>query len=535
MTNKIIEILQKANFYNINKKGVNQNLDLYFSKKEKLRSILSQKEGWDEENLMVKIPITYQENTNTEQASRMLYLLSNFFDLKQKDLYSDLCLNKDFNFVRFLLNQTSYSSIFWEDKAFLSLVDSLFNNEKDKDIYEQIKRWMRLNTIAYFFNQSYISFNKNKFFSQKVGNDFINNLFMIKYINENMKFSKILSKMEKQEKLYDFLTEKEKTDYERKKANFFDFTRTLEKKYIYILSINPIDYLTMSNPFVSDSWVSCHRIEGSDPDEAGSYQAGCLSYMNDSVSIISYLIDEEADKNQEIGFQRKINRMMIGLNEDVVCFSRLYPDYQDNDKKQILINKFFELFPDYNTTPTNETFFLRSGKGSLQYRDYNFVSTYNIINYFNKNAITKTPEEIRHLVFGGPAYCINCGEQLSDAGDLCCSFHSSLNEYYYCASCGEALTEDEAFYVDGEYYCQDCVNYCEYEEEYVLDETFSAYTYSFNNHTPNSLYVCESCLDEYFIYIPQLGQYWLIDDCIFIKEDENNKDGYYWPKYARRE
>ena len=42
-----------------------------------------------------------------------------------------------------------------------------------------------------------------------------------------------------------------------------------------VLSVHPCDFLEMSSK--SNTWMSCHRLNG------GGYQAGCLSYMNDTL------------------------------------------------------------------------------------------------------------------------------------------------------------------------------------------------------------------------------------------------------------
>ena len=52
-----------------------------------------------------------------------------------------------------------------------------------------------------------------------------------------------------------------------------------------VLSVHPCDFLEMSSK--SNTWMSCHRLNG------GGYQAGCLSYMNDSVSMVFYAVDAD--------------------------------------------------------------------------------------------------------------------------------------------------------------------------------------------------------------------------------------------------
>ena len=50
-----------------------------------------------------------------------------------------------------------------------------------------------------------------------------------------------------------------------------------------VLSIHPCDFLEMSGK--DSTWRSCHRLNG------GGYQAGCQSYMGDSVSMVLFVVN----------------------------------------------------------------------------------------------------------------------------------------------------------------------------------------------------------------------------------------------------
>lgn len=69
-----------------------------------------------------------------------------------------------------------------------------------------------------------------------------------------------------------------------------------------VLSVHPCDFLEMSSK--SNTWMSCHRLNG------GGYQAGCLSYMNDSVSMVFYAVD--ADVHGE--YRKAIRRYAMCKN-----------------------------------------------------------------------------------------------------------------------------------------------------------------------------------------------------------------------------
>lgn len=94
------------------------------------------------------------------------------------------------------------------------------------------------------------------------------------------------------------------------------FLQGLYVKGRLVLSIDPLDFITMS---VSKSgWSSCHH-------PGGGYGAGGLAYMNDSVSIVAYVetetpiqikIDDTTTNNRHtIQMPNKIWRQMITLND----------------------------------------------------------------------------------------------------------------------------------------------------------------------------------------------------------------------------
>ena len=77
-----------------------------------------------------------------------------------------------------------------------------------------------------------------------------------------------------------------------------------------VLSVHPCDFLEMSSK--SNTWMSCHRLNG------GGYQAGCLSYMNDSVSMVFYAVDADVDGEYRKAIRRY--RQMFSIRT-VHCIS----------------------------------------------------------------------------------------------------------------------------------------------------------------------------------------------------------------------
>lgn len=107
------------------------------------------------------------------------------------------------------------------------------------------------------------------------------------------------------------------------------FLQSLYVKGRLVLSIDPLDYITMS---VSKSgWSSCHHPHG-------EYGTGPLSYMNDKATIIAYIetvdpisvtvYDEEIGENITIKMPNKIWRQVVTINKshDYILQLRQYPN-----------------------------------------------------------------------------------------------------------------------------------------------------------------------------------------------------------------
>lgn len=119
--------------------------------------------------------------------------------------------------------------------------------------------------------------------------------------------------------------------YNKMFARYSDAINTLQVKRHTIISVNPIDYLTMS---FGNSWASCHTIDkkGKRNREgdgySGCYSSGTMSYMLDGTSMVFYTVDSKYD-GVDYELQDKINRNMFHFGEDKLVQGRVYP--QSND------------------------------------------------------------------------------------------------------------------------------------------------------------------------------------------------------------
>ena len=294
--------------------------------------------------------------------------------------------------------------------------------------------------------------------------------------------------------------------YNREFAKYADSLSPMTIKRHTILSINPLDYLTMS---FGNSWASCHTIDTNNKRRmpnaySGCYSSGTISYMLDKSSMVLYTVDASYDGN-EYWNQPKINRQMFHYGEEKLVQSRLYP--QDNDGcdavyvpyrniVQSIISTIFE-FPNLWTL----------SKGTSAVCQYIFSDGTNYPDYRHFNNVTlsrvKGSENEQYMTVGAKPICIKCGERhyIEDNINHC-------EDRYVCADCGDALDEDDVIWINGEAYCRDCCHYCEYCQEYHRDDETYVEGYG---------YVCDDCLNRHFDYCDCCDNYVLQDYSYYVE------------------
>lgn len=301
------------------------------------------------------------------------------------------------------------------------------------------------------------------------------------------------------------------SDYNREFAKYADALNPLTIKRHTVLSINPLDYLTMS---FGNSWASCHTIDKSNKRNmpnaySGCYSSGTISYMLDPTSMVLYTVDA-AYNGDEYWTQPKINRQMFHYGEEKLVQSRLYPQSNDGYGEeytpyrnivQEIIATVFDLPNLWTISKGTEAAGRYIVSRGTHYRDYNNFSNCNL-------SRVKGSENENCIQVGHNPICVECGEYHSNAETInCCN--SGMIE---CEDCGCLIHEDNVVYVNGEAYCRDCVHYCECCDEYHRDdETWIE---------SEDRYVCEDCLNRYYHYCSICDEYHYEDDCYWIENED---------------
>ena len=324
-------------------------------------------------------------------------------------------------------------------------------------------------------------------------------------------------------------------DYNREFAKFADSLSPMTITRHTVLSINPLDYLTMS---FGNSWSSCHTIDktnkrGMPNSYHGCYSSGTMSYMLDGTSMVFYTVDSAYDGN-DYWVEPKINRQMFHYCADKLVQGRLYP--QDNDgasnlytDNRVIVQQIISTIFDFPNLWKLETGTEAAGRyiktRGTHYRDYKHYSNCTL-------SVKKDSENTDFIDVGANPICVTCGHRHTTEDNICCcsevvcahcgyevdiSDAIEINGRYYCSDCvttcpicGENVMEDDMVYVDGEdrSVCPHCI-----EEHYTRCDDCGEYVYSDDaTHIEDKdIYVCENCADEHYFFCEECERYFSTD------------------------
>lgn len=337
-------------------------------------------------------------------------------------------------------------------------------------------------------------------------------------------------------------------DYTKKFAAYCDAINVIKITRHTILSVHPCDYLTMS---FGNSWSSCHTIDkldlrdkGGDSYE-GMYSSGTMSYMLDQSSFVLYTTDAKLPPDAEMQKYDKINRCMFHVMNERIVQGRCYPQSEDGNNglytqfRNLVQKVMSELWniPNMWTIKRNSNMTKLIATSGTHYPDYNHFSDCNM-SVFSE---TKIPNRYGVVKIGHDPICVECGCEHTTKNNINCCH----GQYGFCPECGAIVDDyDNATEIDGEYYHNDCVFYCEYHDRYEpLNEHFAdvelygaicADAYNSDNFgccedcecyfevdelvpTVNG-YVCRDCLADDYVWVESESEYYPAEECYYCTE-----------------
>lgn len=336
------------------------------------------------------------------------------------------------------------------------------------------------------------------------------NQFNAAYANlnacEGQKLSRVVNK------LLTYVGYNKLPDYNKEFAKYADAINPLQITRHTILSVNPLDYLTMS---FGNSWASCHTIDKTNKRNMpnsyqGMYSSGTVSYMLDKPSMVFYTVDASYNGN-DFWSEPKICRQMFHWAEEKLVQGRLYP--QDNDGDDSVYTPYREIVQKIMSEIFAMPNLWTVKRGTYDASKYVWSEGTHYKDYENFNNCSlsrpKGSENENSFTIGHMPICIKCGEEHDKDGNISCCASKVT-----CAHCGCVIDEDndgEVVWIDGEPYCPDCVSWCDCCDSYVVSGVTEVH---------GGYFVCDNCLAEYYRYCEHCNTYYRERNTRYV-ESEN--------------
>lgn len=275
------------------------------------------------------------------------------------------------------------------------------------------------------------------------------------------------------------------SDFQRKYAMLADEMSAKRINFKLFVSLNPAHFLTMSNPKWDergDTLTSCHSLNSTEY----SYNSGCSGYARDEVSFIAFTASDPNDP--ETLNNRKTTRQvfMYKSGNGVLLQSRLYNTSGGTRGAQ-------EESKVYRDLIQREISDLEDAANIWKTRKYK--------SYENHIAISPGAHFGGYADWVYPEFDARISVR-SDHTDDYVPF--TAGEEGLCISCGDETTRGV--------FCGDC------EDSTTCDccEDSCSQTYGVRDQNGHELYVCESCLDEYYTRCDECGYSYENDSMTYL-------------------
>ena len=311
------------------------------------------------------------------------------------------------------------------------------------------------------------------------------------------------------------------SEFQKLYADLADELSAKKIDFKLFVSINPAHFLTMSNPkedIRGCTLTSCHSLNSTEY----KYNNGCSGYARDSTSFIVFTVADP--KVPELLNNRKTTRQVFAykVGNGVLLQSRLYntnggtSGAQEESKlyRDLIQRELSELENKTNLWITKSS----TGEWSKFVKvDYDFhgYPDWHYEDFNGKISIRKDAiDNCVPISVGDCGLCLECGCE-TEGGVLC----SDCDSGDYCDCCNELCCADEFTRVYDEqgneiYVCDDCLNhyyiYCDCCQEY--------------HHRDNICYiekenadVCIDCLNKYYTTCEDCGERVHVDGIVFIE------------------
>lgn len=469
--------------YSYSVEAIDTILNEWFERKQMLLSLLSKHPNWNADRLMIHFDADFSRKLNTNAT----YDFFEWVREKGNTLLMDESMARKFEICMTFMWRYCQTSTYLEDACLNEYrsgyddgmwcskeIDAL--NELNELIPELHARVGQKNTKIVGKICSHFNIDKGKVYGEKYN-------YATGEIEENV--------------LID--------SYDKQFAKYCDAISPIKITRHTCVSLNPIDYLLMSN---GNSWRSCHYI-GDYANDSGCYSSGTISYMLDENSIIFYTVDANFD-GEYIEREPKIQRQVFGYNDFQLMQSRLYPQNNDcgasdlyTDIRNIMQKVIADCLKEPNRWVKKKVRNVRHGSDATCYADWESQGSLCSTSVLRG----RESDSLTPITLGAAPICIECG--------FTHSFTENINECSsgcHCENCGDTISNGDSIYWIGDSpYCCDCVTYCDCCDEYVLNDN-TVWIERENR------YVCDDCIRDYYVYCEECNEYVYNDEVTYISE-----------------
>lgn len=514
--------------YNYSDSAIDKIIDKWFKAKEPIIRILSKHPNWNADKFQVQFNHTFSRILDNK-ARKSFFEWIDCFSLIAKYVLKPKVINgrtrqdveMDWSNIErtlptykdgYAFNVEHYLKRIHKEIA-LQTELSAFGDNRYTD--ESLKRFYKAKNICSILWSECTE----QYISQEIA-DKLNAIDSELRVHRGHKTTKIVGKFCRMYGL-----DKEK-DYGSQYAKYCDAMNPLQVNRHTILSVNPIDYLTMS---FGNTWASCHTIDKGNKrkrggrDYQGCYSSGTMSYMLDGVSTVFYTVKEDYN-GQDFELEDKVSRNMFHFGEEKLIQGRIYP-FDQTDDNHSCGNEIYKpyreivqkIFADCLGVPN--LWYNKKGTGECDSVTYHEGTHYkDTSNYGNCNVsyLRKTPTDTHFnnvkICIGHAPICVTCGREHDDSESISCCGRGER-----CVHCGEFISQDDidngfARYTPDGWCCDDdeCAVYCEYHERYEAREDdheyINGYGWICGDGVYYSSYVerCEEC-----------GELFMVDDGMY--------------------
>lgn len=327
----------------------------------------------------------------------------------------------------------------------------------------------------------------------------------------------------------DLVDESKGSKWQQLFAKLADEMNSRRIDFDLIISVNPVHFLTMSNPKYDrrgSTLTSCHSFNSTEY----TYNNGCSGYARDDVSFIVFTV---ADPKDPASYNnRKTGREIFAYDpgNGVLLQSRHYNTNGGTRGQQVeskiwrdIVERVIcqcedepNLWKVYRATDDKVCELVETGYGFGGYADWEYSEFNAKIAIRNSNS-----DYPKTLTVGTYGLCIRCGDDLDDDRGLYCYDCDHEANEEYCSHCGEYHSADDGRWavINGEeqFVCEYCweneVSECDDCGELFWNDSVASVE-------SGNRYVCEDCLESHYLYCEECNEYEHIDNVQYVESTE---------------